>query len=335
MSRRALIFLIVCVVSLGGATAYAVSDLDRYRDRIAEAPPIDKAVEASFADVPHIVFRNTAIGPYYGLVSTVALDDPGGPRTVTDLACDRIDVVATGGSCLQSDPGIVTRYRWLDLDASLAVVDETPLTGTPSRTRMSPDGRLVASTVFVSGHSYMQVGFSTATQVREVGGDSWGNLEKFQLVVDGKEVRPADRNVWGVTFDAEGTGFYATVATGGSPYLVRGDLAERTLNTVRAGAECPSLSPDGSKVAYKLDIGKGEVHWAVAVLDLATNTERILDLEKRSIDDQVQWLDDDTLLYGLPRDDDPGVTDVWAIPADGSAEPAVLIEQAWSPAVVS
>lgn len=333
-NRRVVIFVVVCLVSLGGAAAYAVSDLDRYRDRIAEAPPLDKVPEASFADEPRIVFRNTAVGPEYGLVSTVSLADPGGPRAVTDLSCDRIDAVATRGSCLQSERGVVTRYRWLDLDADLDVVDESPLAGMPSRTRLSPDGSLVASTAFVAGHSYTQVGFSTATVVREVGGDSWGNLERFQLILDGEEVSPADRNVWGVTFDPQGAGFYATVATGGTPYLVRGDLAKRTLTSVRAGAECPALSPDGSTLAYKKDIGQGEVHWAVAVLDLASGTELVLDQEERSVDDQLQWLDDDTLLYALPRADDPGVTDVWELAADGSAPPAVLIEQAWSPAVV-
>lgn len=334
MSRRMLVFVLVCLVSVGGATAYAVSDLDRYRDRVAEAPPIVEADRGSFEDGPRIVFRNTAIGPAYGRVGTVALADPAGPRAITDLDCDRIDVVATAGSCLQSDPGIVTRYRWLDLDADLDVLDEQPLAGQPSRTRLSPDGTLVASTTFVAGHSYMEVGFSTATVVREVGGDSWGNLEKFQLILDGKEVRPVDRNVWGVSFDRTGTGFYATAATGGSPYLVRGDLATRTLTTVRKGAECPAQSPDGTQVAYKVDVGTDAVHWAIAVLDLATGQQRILDGEERSVDDQLQWLDDDTLLYGLPRDDDPGVTDVWSLGVRGVAAPQVLIEQAWSPAVI-
>ena len=72
----------------------------------------------------------------------------------------------------------------------------------------------MATTVFVAGHSYMSTGFSTATEVHEFGGgERWGNLEKFQLVVDGREVNPVDRNVWGVTFVDDDT-FYATVATG-------------------------------------------------------------------------------------------------------------------------
>lgn len=334
MSGRGLVFAIVCVVSLGAATAYAVGDLDRHRDRIAQAPPLDKTAGTSFADEPRIVFRNTAVGPDYGRVGTVSLADPDGPRAVTDLSCDRIDVVAAGGSCLQSDRGVVTRYRWLDLDADLEVVDESPLAGMPSRTRMSPDGSLTASTVFVAGHSYMQAGVSTATVVREVGGDSWRDLEKFQLILEGKPVSPTDRNVWGVTFEPDGSGFYATVSTGGSPYLVRGDLAKRTLTTIRVGAECPALSPDGRRVAYKKDVGEGRVRWAIAILDLGTGVETVLDQEQRSVDDQLQWLDDDTLLYGLPRDDDPGVTDVWAVDAVGDAAPRVLIEQAWSPSVV-
>ena len=171
------------MVSLGGATAYAVSDLDRYRDRIADAPPIDKTAEATVAGQPRIVFRHTAIGPYYGLVSTVALADPDGPRAVTDLSCDRIDAVATGG--------VLPAVRRRGGDAlPVAGPGHRPATwwtrtrspGMPSRTRLSPDGSKVGSTVFVAGHSYMQVGFSTATVVREVGGSSWGNLEKFQLV---------------------------------------------------------------------------------------------------------------------------------------------------------
>jgi Tol biopolymer transport system component len=50
---------------------------------------------------------------------------------------------------------------------------------------------------------------------------------------------------------------------------VRGDLAARTLTSVHPDAECPSLSPDGLRVAYKKNVATGSVsHWAIAVLDL-------------------------------------------------------------------
>jgi len=46
-------------------------------------------------------------------------------------------------------------------------------------------------------------------------------------------------------------------------------------------------------------------------------------------------LDDNTVLYALPRDgSEATVTDVWQVPADGTGKPSVLIPQASSPAVV-
>jgi hypothetical protein len=333
-SRRVITFVVIAVLAIGGSVAFVLRDYDRYRDRIDSAPEVPQTDLAEIAGAPRVVFRNTAIGNEYGLVAEVALDDPAGDRAFTDVVCDRVDATATGGSCLQRRTGVVTRYAWLDLDADLRQVDEHPISGLPSRTRLSPDGSLVASTVFVSGHSYMQTGFSTATRIREVGGDDHGNLERFTLVIDGEKVRPVDRNVWGVTFADDDNTFYATVATGGTPYLVEGDLEQRTLTAIRPGAECPSLSPDGTHVAYKKDVGTDQTRWAVAVLDLASGTETLLDREQASIDDQVEWLDDDTLLYGLARTDEPGVTDVWQIDTAPGSEPTMFIEQAWSPAVI-
>jgi hypothetical protein len=51
------------------------------------------------------------------------------------------------------------------------------------------------------------------------------------------------------------------------------------------------------------------------------------------VDDQVEWLDDDRVVYGLPRDES-ALTDVWVVPADGGGRPSVLVPRAWSPAVV-
>ncbi len=100
--------------------------------------------------------------------------------------------------------------------------------------------------------------------------------------------------------------------------------------------ECPSLSPDGTRVAYKVrhDDGLGLVTWTLAVLDLKTMARTDL-AETRNVDDQVAWLDDATIMYGL---DDANSfspqTDVYTVPADGSGQPTLLVEAAWSPVVV-
>ena len=41
-------------------------------------------------------------------------------------------------------------------------------------------------------------------------------------------------------------------------------------------AECPSLSQNETRVAYKKDFGDGVPDWRVAVLDLASGVETVL-----------------------------------------------------------
>jgi Tol biopolymer transport system component len=145
-----------------------------------------------------------------------------------------------------------------------------------------------------------------------------------------------DRNYWGVTFASDNQTFYVTVAFGGQNWLARGSLTSRTVTTMRADVECPSLSPDERRIAYKKLEGRSPGDWRIAVLDLASGMEKVLGGET-SIDDQVEWLDDSRLLYGVPRDDGMSsvlTSDVWVVPADGSSAPTVLIRDASSPAVV-
>jgi hypothetical protein len=332
---RVLAFVAIAVAIVVAATAYVLVERREVSAERAAEPEAEQTPIAEVTDGPRIVFRHTGLDKQYGVVAVVPLEDPGGPRAFTGVSCDRVAARPEGASCLVSETGVAASYKGLELDADWQQVATNDLPGIPSRTRLSPDGTLVATTVFVAGHSYMSTGFSTATEVHEFGdGERWGNLEKFQLVVDGREVDPVDRNVWGVTF-VDDTTFYATVATGDRTWLVEGDLAEGTLTTVSPDAECPSLSPDGTRVAFKVDVDPGRrVVWQVAVQDLTTGGRTLLEAGPRGLDDQVEWLDDDTVIYGMPRVDEPGVTDTWAVDTTPEATPRLLIEQAWSATVV-
>ncbi len=302
-------------------------------DRAVAVPEAAPPAQPTLVRGPRIVFRHTGLDERYGLVAMVPLAHPRGPRAFTAVACDRVYATQEEASCLQTRRGVRTQYALEELDAHWAVRSTVALPGIPSRTRISPDGSLVATTTFVTGHSYRQTGFSAETEIRAFGGRSLGNLEDFTLVIDGRTVTPADRNVWGVTF-VDDHEFYATAATAGRTYLVRGDLDRRTLTALHRNAECPSVSPDGSAVAYKVVRPGGDHRWSVAVLDLATGRQTVLPNDGASIDDQVEWLDDHTLLYGLARPDQAGVSDVWAVDVSGRTPPRLFLERAWSPSVV-
>ncbi|WP_052693267.1 TolB family protein [Nocardioides luteus] len=337
VKQRTTVFGAIVVLVTAGVTAYALSAIAENDRRTSRATDATTTSLTQVEEGPRILFRHTGRDADYGHVGAVALADPGGPRALTDLSCDRVYARAGSVSCLTTERGVVTRYRATDLATSTPgarwrEVDGVDLPGLPSRTRISPDGRLVSSTVFVNGDSYMVSGFSTRTVVRRIGGASYGDLEKFRLVVDGRRVAPADRNVWGVTFAADDRTFYATVATGGRTYLARGDLAERSLTTIADHVECPSLSPDGTRIAFK-EADKDGTRWTPAVLDLATGRRTVLAGETHSIDDQIEWLDDDTVLYGLEREDEP-VSDVWSLDTEPTATPRVLVPEAASPAVL-
>ncbi|MGY4858303.1 TolB family protein [Cryobacterium sp. AP23] len=325
-----------CVL-LGGAVSFGAVQYAAFRAASDAPSSVDTADFDTESTAARVLFRNTAQGAGYGYVADVPLADPAGARAVSPVACERVDATVGAELCLSIDRGVVTTFTATLLDGSWRPIRSWPLPGVPSRTRFSDDGGSVAFSAFITGESYATVGFSIATRIAPLDGSSAIDaidLEDFALSVNGQQVTSADRNFWGVTFTPDDNTFYATAASGGQTWLVTGDVASRTLVAVRGNAECPSLSPDGTAVAYKTRIdGAPAGQWAIAVLDLETNRETVLP-ETRSVDDQVEWLDDSTLLYGLPRADAPGDSDIWSVQASGDSAPELFIEHAWSPAVV-
>jgi hypothetical protein len=242
-----------------------------------------------------------------------------------DLACERVYYAAGRGICMAIAPSGVD-YEAKVFGPGMKVEQTIALTGLPSRARVSEDGRYGAMTVFVTGDSYLSspTAFSTRTTILDMAsGKQVGQLEQFKVTKEGKPFDAVDFNFWGVTFDPQDSNrFYATLGTAGVHYLVEGDVRDKSMRTLREGVECPSLSPDGKQIAYKSRIGTG-TRWRLRVLELATLEDHAV-AEERSIDDQVEWLDNDTLAYSDEKN-------VYTVPADGSGEPELLVADASSP----
>jgi hypothetical protein len=202
------------------------------------------------------------------------------------------------------------------------------IAGVPNRAKLSADGRMASWTTFVTGDSYSQAGtFSTRTAIFDQQTEIYSsNIEGTR--VEGMKMSN-DMNFWGVTFTSDDRTYYATMSAGGKTHLIRGDATEESAQALRENAECPSLSPDGKRVAFKKRVpGDGARPWREHVLNLETMVETPL-AETRGIDDQVVWLDNDTIAYGLPGEG------IWAVPANGEGAPRQLVPHASSPSLVT
>jgi hypothetical protein len=323
-----LVVVIACRPSAGDdATAAATT-----------APPVAVSAEVSTVkSVPHVLFRGSRPDANYGKMMLTPIESAGTQRAATGFGCDRVSFGVNRGICLHADRGIRTKYSAILFDESFNAVKTLPLDGEPSRTRVSRDGRVGAYTIFLTGitHGYASASFSTSTVLINMAtGDVIGNLEEFAVYRDGKRIKAADFNFWGVTFAADSGTFYATLQTGGRTHLVRGDLGLRTLTVIYDDLECPSLSPDGKSIAFKKRVGPALAPWRIYVLDLATMKERPVEAESRSIDDQMEWLDNGHILYGTQRSSQTAVRDVWVAPIDGPGPAKVFLSEAESPIVV-
>jgi hypothetical protein len=191
--------------------------------------------------------------------------------------------------------------------------------------------------VFVTGqeHGYSSGSFSTRTTILDLTtGAVIGDLEQFAATRGGQPFKAADFNFWGVTFADDSNSFFASLKTAKQTFLMRGDVRGRTLMVMHDNVECPALSPDNRRVAYKKRVGSGLAPWRFYVLELETMIERPIAAETRSIDDQLEWLDDTHVLYGVHRSSQSAMMDVWVAPIGTGETARQFLADAESPVVV-
>ncbi|MFI9817468.1 TolB family protein [Saccharothrix variisporea] len=315
-SRRVVLAVVAIVLVVAAGVVYVT--------RVVTDRPV---VPAASADAD-LMFVELADGR--SRVEQVALASPDA-RGGTDLTCQR--VYRAGGTtvCLRlAGPG--PTYA-AEISRGGTVLRTVPLPGVPSRAKVSASGRVVSWTSFVTGDSYLVPGgFSTRTGYFDVStGEVVESLEGFQAEVEGTALTAQDANYWGLTVGADDRTFYATLASGGFTWLVKGDLTTRRVTSLRRDAECPSLSPDGTKVAYKKRIGRLGP-WDLAVLDLKTGEERRLP-GTAGVDDQATWLSNDRLAFAaVPKD--TKLSAIHTVPADGSSPATLVIKDATSPSPI-
>ena len=317
------------VVAVAAAISLAAAAIGYSQLRDDQEPkqdtPVTVAKQVSLEAGPRLLTLSPT-----GQVTTVSTVDSAEPRAVSEVKCDRIYAAAGTGACLKLD-GVLATVELVLLDKDLKPREAHQVSGLPNRVRVSQSGRMVGWTLFVDGEGYAELDFSTRTGIWDTRtGERVDSMETFQVIKDGVPYRTADLNFWGVTFTKDDNTFYATMHADKHRYLVEGDFAAKRVTVLKDVVECPSVSPDGSRIAFKEAVrGDYTEGWRLSVLDLAT-MKVTHTAETNSVDDQAAWLDDNTLGYALRRSD--GIPDLWTVPADGSGQPTLRLKDASSPA---
>ncbi|MFI5983644.1 TolB family protein [Streptomyces sp. NPDC051555] len=326
LGPRARIAVVVSAALLlaGGATGYVLHAGARPTARAA-------AADASFTLAgPALYFRD----PTTGRVAHRPLSGDADARVAGGPSCDRFYAAADTALCLRAEPGVLPKTYAIVLDRQLREVRRVTVPGVPNRARVSASGRMLSWTVFASGDSYATSAFSTRTAILDLRtGYLVTSMEQIPLTLDGARYHAPDVNYWGVTFARDDNRFYATVSSKGRTHLVEGNMGEWSARVLRENAECPSLSPDNTRIAFKKKVSDDPAApWRLYVLDLKSMQETPL-AETRSVDDQAAWLDDGTLAYALPGADGRA-SDIWTVPADGTGTPRLTTPNGSSPAAL-
>ncbi len=276
---------------------------------------------------PHLVFQNVIRGDEYAHVSLVPLEAPGGARLGTDLVCERFHMAGGVGICVVGEHEEESNYHAVVFDDRFEPRGRIALGGAPVFAQVSRDGRYAALSVQTRPPTAEAPLAPRQTLLVDMAaGRVLADLASFALIRDGVALDATDVDVWGATFQGDSERFFASVRTAGNTYLVEGDIETERMEVRAPNVSSPALSPDGTRLAYARLVSNIGPTWRFHVMDLATGTETAL-AETKSIDEQPEWLDDETLLYGL-------ATDIWSVAADGSGTAQPFLFDGLSPAVI-
>ena len=279
---------------------------------------------------PFVIFRALAPREHYGRAAVLELRPEAKP-TVSKLTCSRLHYAGGRGVCATQETvgdGVVNVAYLFDrrLEPGRRIV----LNGVPTRLRVAPTGRLAAITTYAEEESAAGERLVTRTRIID--------LRSAQTVADLSDFRIENFNlppirepvdIANVVFEADGDRFFATLTTDTEQYLVAGSLRERRLSTIRTGVASEALSPNGRRLIVKRLVPQ-RGFWQLAVIDLATWSEHDLRQGPRSVDDQVEWLDNDHVIY---HDVEGESTALWMLPIDGINGPRVFLKDAHSGAI--
>jgi len=290
------------------------------------AAPI-RTTDASSIDSGDLLFVSMIPDRSASSLAVASLSDLQGVRAISDLRCERAAYAGGRGICLIRGGGEDVESEVEIFDSNFHVDRRIEVEGAPSMASVSTDGRYGAMTMFAPGEEDSGESSSTETTILDLEtGKEAVDLEKLPLTKDGKPFPRDDLHISAVTFADDDDHFFASLGSAeATSYLLEGSLRDRKLNVIAKGVDSPSLSPDGTHIAFRRLVG-GDGNWRLFVMDLRTK-KAIRLAGDDPIDDQAEWLDDARVVY---------VNDnkLWVVAADGSGSPRQILSYAYSPTVI-
>jgi hypothetical protein len=314
------------VALLAAAVAAMMASLVRSDQAAPRAPTLEPRDPLP---PPFVVYR-TLDHDTYGRIALLPLSSASAAPVVTRLSCVRVHYAGHRGICIvRESDSAQPRYAAYVFDRWLGRQRRIGLSGLPTRVRVAPNGRVASLTTYAEEGTPDGERLAVHTAIVD--------LAAARVIVDVRDFTidhaafPAPRgpvDVTGVAFAPDSDRLFASLVTESERYLAIGALSDRRLRVVRTGVANEAVSPDGQRLIVKKAGAHG--HWQLAVLELSTWMDRNLPHGDRSIDDQVEWLDDHHVVY---HDGDGAGTSLWRLAVDGTRGPEILVRNGYSAAV--